>query len=213
MGNSLIPSKEFKIRTSGSNINVNDRFTDEELERMKAWISWHSAEPSKKERYRWKERYRYQLLFKFLLLTGGRISEVLAIKGKDVNLNENSIILRTLKQKKKDAQRTIPLHPDLKEAFLDYASRLENRNRNIQDKNIFPMSRSAVDQFLKRMGKELDIKVHAHKFRHTFAVKAVLSDVPLNVLQDWLGHTNIWTTSTYTKAVGMQTQEYMNRIK
>lgn len=143
----------------------------------------------------------------------GRISEVLALKVKDVDLSSDSVTLKTLKQERKDTLRTLPLHPELKKAFLSYISSYEFRNRIIRERKLFPMSRSAVDQFLKKMGKELGIKIHAHKFRHTFAVNAILSDVPLNILQGWLGHTNIWTTNTYTRAIGIQTQEYMNRMK
>jgi len=213
MTHPMVPSREFKVRASDANINVNDRFTDEEIEKMRNWLSWHWSDPTAGKRYRWKERGRYQLLFEFLLRTGGRISEVLALRVRDIDLNSSSITLRTLKQKRKDAVRTIPLHPELRKAYLNYISSPEFRNRIIAERKLFPMSRSAVDQFLKKMGSELGIKVHAHKFRHTFAVSAILSDVPLNILQGWLGHTNIWTTNTYTKAIGVQTQEYMNRMK
>lgn len=49
---------------------------------------------------------------------------------------------------------------------------------------LFPMSRRVIDLYLKRRGADVGIKdVHAHKFRHTFAVKAIMDQVPLNVLQ------------------------------
>ena len=61
---------DFKVRASDANINVNDRFTDEEIEKMRNWLSWHWSDPTAGKRYRWKERGRYQLLFEFLLRTG-----------------------------------------------------------------------------------------------------------------------------------------------
>jgi len=44
------------------------------------------------------------------------------------------------------------------------------------------MTRQSVDLFFKKMQKDLGFKIHAHKFRYTFAVKAVLSGVPINIL-------------------------------
>lgn len=213
MGNSLIPSKEFRIRTSEVNMDVFDHFSDEEIEKMKKWLEWSNNQTGNGRRYRWKERYRYKLLFQFLLETGARISEVLSLKHGDVSLEKNVITLRTLKQRNKEAKRTVPIHPGLREAYLNYVSGRELRNRIITDKKIFPMSRSAVDQFLKKMGRDLGFSIHAHKFRHTFAVKSLLNGVPVNILQQWLGHSNVWTTSTYTKAIGINSQEYMNQVK
>ncbi len=51
------------------------------------------------------------------------------------------------------------------------------------------------------------------KFRHTFAVKAIMDNVPLNVLQQWLGHSSVFTTSVYTQITGMDTSEFMGRVK
>ncbi|MGC8563259.1 MAG: tyrosine-type recombinase/integrase, partial [Thermoplasmata archaeon] len=54
---------------------------------------------------------------------------------------------------------------------------------------------------------------HAHKFRHTFAVKAIMSGVPLNVLQKWLGHSSVFTTSVYTEIMGMDTRMFMEQVR
>ncbi len=63
------------------------------------------------------------------------------------------------------------------------------------------------------MQRDLGFRIHAHKFRHTFAVKAIMDGVPLNVVQKWLGHSSVFTTSVYTDITGMDTKEWMNRIK
>ena len=57
-----------------------------------------------------------------------------------------------------------------------------------------------------------NIKFHAHKLRHTFAVNAVRAGIPLNVLQAWLGHSSIFTTSIYTQIAGQDTRGYMERM-
>jgi adenine-specific DNA-methyltransferase len=66
---------------------------------------------------------------------------------------------------------------------------------------------------LKRNQGELGFRVYAHKFRHTFAVKAIMDNVPLNVLQQWLGHSSVFTTSIYTQITGMDTSEFMGRVR
>ena len=40
-----------------------------------------------------------------------------------------------------------------------------------------------------------------------------MDNVPLNVLQQWLGHSSVFTTSIYTQITGMDTSEFMGRVK
>jgi integrase/recombinase XerD len=48
--------------------------------------------------------------------------------------------------------------------------------------------------------------------RHGFGVAAVQSDVPLNMVQKWLGHADISTTTIYTNAVGEQERSLAERM-
>ncbi len=72
--------------------------------------------------------------------------------------------------------------------------------------------------FFRKMEKEIQIRsgiklrIHAHKFRHTFAVKSILAGVPLNVIQEWLGHSSIFITSIYLKITGRDTRSFMDMI-
>ncbi len=43
---------------------------------------------------------------------------------------------------------------------------------------------------------------HPHVFRHRFAVHAVLAGVPMLVVKEWFGHTNIKSTLVYLKVLG-----------
>ena len=78
---------------------------------------------------------------------------------------------------------------------------------------LLPMKRQAVDLYFKKIQEKIGIRIHAHKFRHTFAVKAIMDNVPLNVLQQWLGHSSVFTTSIYTQITGMDTSEFMGRVR
>jgi site-specific recombinase XerD len=75
------------------------------------------------------------------------------------------------------------------------------------------MKRQAADQYFKRMQARLGLGIHAHKFRHTFAVKAIMDNVPLNVLQQWTGHSSVFITSICTHIMGIDTLEFMGRVR
>ena len=55
-----------------------------------------------------------------------------------------------------------------------------------------------VESRLREMGKRLDIpKVHPHKFRRTLATVAIDKGMPIEQLQQLLGHQSIDTTLQY----------------
>lgn len=198
--NNLIPSKQAIIRSSAPDIKV-DYFNDEELQEISRRISEYQFRLG-------QERKRYFLLFKFLLRTGGRISEILQLTPRDIDLTLNVVKMPTLKRKKKK-HREIPIHQDLRDTYMQYL--LEFNIPQKDPNRLFPMTRQAVDQFFKKICQP-DIKIHAHKFRHIFAVKAILSGVALNEVQKWLGHSSIWTTSIYTEIMSKDTQDDMTRL-
>lgn len=48
--------------------------------------------------------------------------------------------------------------------------------------------------------------------RHAFGIKGVGSQVPLNVVQKWLGHAELSTTAIYADAVGAETKQIAQRM-
>ena len=204
--------KSMMIQSSGRPLSI-DFFSEEEVQQILNEISEKiNVDMRRSDRHK-----RYYLLVKFLYRTGGRIDEILMVRPSDVNLATNSIRLKTLKQGKdrngiqKEKYRVIPLHIDLRDAYMQYLLDM-NISTKSQDP-LFPMSRQVVDLYFKKMQSMLGFRIHAHKFRHTFAVKAIMDNVPLNVLQQWLGHSSIFTTSIYTQITGMDTSQFMERMK
>ena len=204
--------KSMMIQSSGRPLSI-DFFSEEEVQQILNEISEKiNVDMRRSDRHK-----RYYLLVKFLYRTGGRIDEILMVRPSDVNLATNSIRLKTLKQGKdrngiqKEKYRVIPLHIDLRDAYMQYLLDM-NISTKSQDP-LFPMSRQVVDLYFKKMQSMLGFRIHAHKFRHTFAVKAIMDNVPLNVLQQWLGHSSIFTTSIYTQITGMDTSQFMERVK
>ena len=209
---SLQLPKNMMVQSSGRSLSI-DFFSDDEVQEIFHEIS----DKISSDRRRAGKHKRYFLLVEFLYRTGGRIDEILMVRPSDVNLATNSIRLKTLKQGKdrngiqREKYRVIPLHVDLRDAYMQYLL-----DMNIPTKSedpLFPMSRQVIDLYFKKMQDKLGFKIHAHKFRHTFAVKAIMDNVPLNVLQQWLGHSSIFTTSIYTQITGMDTLQFMERIR
>ena len=204
--------KSMMIQSAGRSLSI-DFFSDEEIQQILNEIS----EKINADRRRADRHKRYYLLVKFLYRTGGRIDEILMVRPSDVNLVTNSIRLKTLKQGKdrngvqKEKYRVIPLHVDLRDTYMQYL--LDMNISTKSEEPLFPMSRQVVDLYFKKLQGNLGFRIHAHKFRHTFAVKAIMDNVPLNVLQQWLGHSSIFTTSIYTQITGMDTSQFMEKIR
>lgn len=60
-----------------------------------------------------------------------------------------------------------------------------------------PLAPEAIKAMLQRLGDELGIHCHAHKFRHTFATQALGDGVDPLTLQRVLGHANLAMVSRY----------------
>jgi len=205
---SIIPvNKDMKLY-SQPKLKV-EFFSEEDLFKMFDWVMKKRGEAKRKRDIDYYNKY--YLIMKFLLRTGARIDEALMVRSIDINIELNTITLITLKKKEKDVKRTIPLHPDLKTDIMQYY--LEYNINKKSEERLFNMTRQSVDLFFKKMQKDLGFKIHAHKFRHTFAVKAILSGVPINILQKWLSHSSIFITSIYTDITGMDTSQFMSRIQ
>jgi site-specific recombinase XerD len=191
-----------------------DFFSDNQIEQIFHMIKININKDTRRKKY----HQRYFLLVKFLLRTGGRIDEVLQVVHSDIDLNKNNICMITLKQGKdkrtglpKFKYRVIPLHTDLRDAYKQYL--LQNNIREGSSELLFPMKRQVVDLYFKKIQNNIGIRVHAHKFRHTFAVNAIMGGVPLNVLQQWMGHSSVFTTYIYMQITGIDTSEFMDMVK
>ena len=136
--------------------------------------------------------------------TGGRVSEILRAKVKDVSLVRQEITLVNLKQKKDENKiKTIPLtlgtvqfishYLDVKELDeTDYLFWLPDKQK--------VMTRKMVWQRVAKLGeKVLGKHIHPHMFRHSLGVHLARMGVPISQIKDILGHSNIENTAIYLK--------------
>lgn len=138
-----------------------------------------------------------RLLVKLLYASGLRISECLALKVGDLELNERIAWVRGGKGGK---DRMIILSDILVDDLRRYIIM-----ESLENGLIFPGARGAMSSrnaqlLVAGAGRRAGINkvVSPHKLRHSFATHLRESGTDLRVIQELLGHANISTTEIYT---------------
>ncbi len=141
--------------------------------------------------------------------TGCRITEALELTLKSVDLQNETIVFRTLKRRNgKIVYRAVPVPPDFLDTLdLVHSIRPARKHwREKQDNPLWSYSRTTAWRHVKKIMVAADIPEGAHRtpkgLRHGFGVHAISKGVALNMLQKWLGHSIMENTAIYSNAVG-----------
>lgn len=160
---------------------------------------------------------RNRTLMVVLWRSGLRISEALALTPNNVDLVDLSI--RVL-HGKGDKARTANLDPGAARAIREWLPVRATYVPGIGDggplfctssgKRVIP---SYVRAMLPRMGERAGVtrRVHAHGFRHSYAVELMREGVPVAHIQRLLGHSNLATTTTYLASIAPE--EALNMVR
>lgn len=119
----------------------------------------------------------------------------------------------------KGKTRNIILRSDLRRELLRYA-----KNSGIETGTLFPgkipgkmLNQSTIYKRLKRLGgkcRGIDLnKIHPHSFRHLFAIQFISEGGELSELADILGHSNIQTTTIYTRTSDATKKKHLEALK
>lgn len=141
-----------------------------------------------------------------LLWTGARLSEVLNLHPHNIDYANGIIAIQTLKKRGKLSVRLVPVPLTI----LNLLSPLGETN----DK-IWGWSRTKAWMVVKRTMSEAGLQGAAatpRGLRHTFGVHAVLSGVPITLLQKWMGHSKLETTAIYTNVMGKEERRIAERM-
>lgn len=144
---------------------------------------------------------RNAALLAVLYRSGVRISEALALRVVDVNHAQVELRIR---RGKGNRCRVVPVDV----GALVYVDRWLKVRAELGAKRIDPlfctlrcgpMGTQYVRELLPRLAAraELDRRVHAHAFRHTYAAELAREGVPMPMIQRLLGHAKLDTTATY----------------
>ncbi len=145
---------------------------------------------------------RNRCIFELLLCTGCRVNELVNIKLKSIDLENNEIKVLG----KGNKERIVYIASYAKDALKKY---LSIRNELLQNKNndyLFlnhlgnPITtrgiRDVIDKILLKSATNL--KITPHTFRHSFATMLLNEGCDLKSVQELLGHVSLSTTSIYT---------------
>lgn len=160
---------------------IKDTYTDEALELMRDHCG----------------SLRDLAIIDLLSSSGMRVGEMVALNRDDINFNERECVVFG----KGNKERLVYFDARTKIHLQNY---LENR----ADDNpaLFVTLRSpferlqigGVEMRLRQLGRRLSIpKVHPHKFRRTLATSAIDKGMPIEQVQQLLGHQKIDTTMHY----------------
>ncbi|MGE9875199.1 site-specific tyrosine recombinase/integron integrase [Hornefia butyriciproducens] len=167
-----------KVKTTSS---IKDTYSDEDLEKMRDSC----------------EEERDLALIDMLASTGMRVGELVLLNQSDIDFNERECKVLG----KGNKERIVYFDARTKIHLQEY---LDGRDDDCEALFVSlksPHTRltiSGVESRVREIGKRLDIeKVHPHKFRRTLATKAIDKGMPIEQLQQLLGHKRIDTTLQY----------------
>lgn len=167
-----------KVKTA---TNIKETYTDEELEKMRDNCT----------------ELRDLAIVDMLASTGMRIGEMVLLNKGDIKFNERECIVFG----KGDKERVVYFDARTKIHLLNYIDSRTDDNPALFVTLRAPHTRitiGGIESRLREMGRFLEIeKVHPHKFRRTLATMAIDKGMPIEQLQQLLGHKRIDTTLQY----------------
>ena len=141
---------------------------------------------------------KHKLIISLAYGAGLRISEVVNLKVKDINLEELTIHLKNAKGKKD----RITIFPE--KIKNDLQSLIAGKNLNdylFESERGGKLTERTVQKVFENALRGAGIKKDAtfHSLRHSFATHLLENGVDVRYVQELLGHANIRTTQVYTK--------------
>lgn len=177
----IIKSPVRRIHKVKTATNVKETYTDEDLEKMRD----NCAE------------LRDLAIIDMLASTGMRIGEMVLLNKADINFNERECVVFG----KGDKERVVYFDARTKIHLQNYIDSRTDENPALFVTLRSPFERikiGGIESRLREQGRQLDIqRVHPHKFRRTLATMAIDKGMPIEQLQQLLGHKRIDTTLQY----------------
>ncbi len=167
-----------KVKTA---INIKETYTDEELETMRDSCT----------------ELRDLAIIDMLASTGMRVGEMVLLNRNDIDFNERECIVFGKGSKERvvyfDARTKIHLQNYLRSRKDDNPALFVSLKSPYERLKI-----GGVEVRLREFGKQLGLqRVYPHKFRRTLATTAIDKGMPIEQLQQLLGHRKIDTTLQY----------------
>jgi site-specific recombinase XerD len=158
---------------------------------------------------------RLYIIVLLLLDTGIRASELCSLTLDNTHIEEGYIKVCG----KGSKERHVPIGSSLRKALIRYVNawRPEPTDERVEELilsiNGYPLTYDGLAQAIKRLGKRVGIpRLHAHLFRHTFAVRYLMNGGDVMTLKLILGHTTLEVTQVYMHLAESHVQLQHNRF-
>lgn len=173
------------------------------------------------------ETMRDRLLIETLWQSGGRVSEVLGIRVRDLDRTEGGLWLTNLKQRgKRRHVKLVYVSRDLVASLATWA----RDQRFAPEAHLFqsrqgdgtkPLTRQRLLQLVNDLATRAGVVIEGRDgprpatgrdFRHGAAVHLLRSGQPLTEVQAHLGHARIETTTIYTRLTNAERRNLADRV-
>ena len=155
---------------------------------------------------------RDRAMLELLYATGLRVSELVSLKLRDVNLAAGYLL--TMGKGKKE--RLVPIGETARKAVDEYVAACHMKVQGCDQQFLFisrlgkRMTRQAFWNILKKRAREAGLMkaISPHTLRHSFATHLLENGADLRSVQIMLGHADLSTTQIYTHV----TRERLKRL-
>ena len=149
-----------------------------------------------------------------LAYSGARLSEVLALPAGRIDLAAGLVIFESLKKRRSGMFRAVPVPRDLL-AELDETHRISADPDTADPRRLWPWSRTTAWTRVKEAMATARVsgpQATPKGLRHGFAVAALQTGIPINLVRRWLGHARLSTTEIYAEAIGDEERAIAERL-
>jgi integrase len=164
----------------------------------------------------------YALLL-FYFLTGLRRSEVISLRGKDLEFKEGTLVIKYRRKGGKFTAREVS-DPAAHEALADYLEAAGRGNVHGTERPLWtrhdragrpgaPLSSRAFVENLKGYAREAGLAhIHLHQTRHTFARIVAEETGSFIEAQEALDHENAATTRVYVQRITVKRDRHGSKV-
>lgn len=156
------------------------------------------------------ERPEVRTLCLVLAHTGCRLSEALALTPESIDLSQGVVVFQTLKQRGTVRFRSVPV-PSTTLNDLELVHRLRKLQKTkARTHSLWPWGRTQAWKHIKAVFEIVGVsgvQASPKGLRHGFAVRAIERTKNPRLVQRWLGHRSLETTTIYIDIIGEEERQ------